>query len=228
MALTSEPSHHLVLTTDRVRVFRVEVPPHASTLLHQHDRDYAWIALGAADIVSEVAGGSATRLTVPDASLQFARGGFAHVARNQSDAPFRNLTIEFLKPQTAPHNRCARAVADQPVACAPGDADPPKGRHGATRVEEFETAETRVSLLSLEPRARFTIEPGAAPPLLLALDGVEAEALVRIPIPGGGVGRGTRPLRTADALECPPGLGVELRNKGDRPARFLVLEPAAG
>jgi len=228
VALTSEPSHHLILTTDRVRIFRVEVPPHGSTLMHQHDRDYVWIALGDVDILNAVAGGAVTRVTVPDAGLVFARGGFAHVARNQSAAPFRNLTIEFLKPQTSPHNRCAPALRDQPTECAPGELTPPKGRRGVTRVTEFETRETRISLLSLEPRARFTIEPSASPPLLLALDGAEAEALVRLSLPGGGTGAGTRPLRTADALEVPPGLGVELRNTGERPARFLVLETEAG
>ena len=32
--ITSEPHHHLVYASDRLRVFRVEVPAHSATTIH--------------------------------------------------------------------------------------------------------------------------------------------------------------------------------------------------
>src|SRR5439155_4478646 len=52
--LDREPSHHFALQNEYVRVFKVEVAPHASTLLHQHDRDYIFVTLGASSVESDV------------------------------------------------------------------------------------------------------------------------------------------------------------------------------
>ena len=47
--LPKEPHHHLVLENDYVRVFRVSLPAHAATLLHQHDVPYVYVSLGPAE-----------------------------------------------------------------------------------------------------------------------------------------------------------------------------------
>lgn len=54
--ITAEPAHHLALANEQVRVFQVEVAPHASTLLHHHGHDYVFVTLGEAQISNEVAG----------------------------------------------------------------------------------------------------------------------------------------------------------------------------
>jgi len=95
VAITSEPSHHLALENDKVRVFKVEVAPHASTLLHQHDRDYLFVTLGESEVSNEVHGKPPVKLQLKDGEAHFLKGGFAHVARNLSDKPFRNVTIEL-------------------------------------------------------------------------------------------------------------------------------------
>ena len=95
-----EPRHHLYLANDYVRVFKVEVAPHDRTLLHQHDRDYAFVVLGDADIINARQGetrGLEQKLKLGDTA--YAKGGFAHVAINQADTPFRNVTIEIVKPR---------------------------------------------------------------------------------------------------------------------------------
>jgi len=38
--ITSEPSHHQIFQNDYVRVFKVEIAPHAATLRHRHHYDY--------------------------------------------------------------------------------------------------------------------------------------------------------------------------------------------
>jgi len=52
--ITSEPSHHLALENTYVRVFKVEVAPHAATLLHRHRHDYVFVSLGPSHISNEV------------------------------------------------------------------------------------------------------------------------------------------------------------------------------
>lgn len=51
-----EPHHHLVFENEYVRVFKVEVPPHESTLVHRHSRDYVVVTIGDADVTNAVVG----------------------------------------------------------------------------------------------------------------------------------------------------------------------------
>src|SRR5262249_168216 len=82
VALTEEPSHHLALSNDYVRVFRVEAAPHATTLIHRHDNDYVWISLGPSDIINSVTGQKPTPAHIEDGEVRFAAGGFAHSVTN--------------------------------------------------------------------------------------------------------------------------------------------------
>jgi beta-alanine degradation protein BauB len=95
--IDKEPSHHLVFENEYVRVFSVEVAPHAETKYHQHDRDYVWVSLGDSDVESVRVGGAAVALQPKDGETQFTKGGFAHKAVNKSDKPFRNVTVEIKK-----------------------------------------------------------------------------------------------------------------------------------
>ena len=106
--ITSEPSHHLALENSYVRVFQVEVAPHSATLMHRHRHDYMFVTLGASEISNEVEGQPPVRLKLPDGETRFLPGNFAHIARNLSNDPFRNVTIEFLqdkKPRTSPPHK---------------------------------------------------------------------------------------------------------------------------
>jgi len=96
--ITAEPFHHLVLKNKKVRVFSVEVPPRAATLLHRHKNDYVFVILGDSDVRNERQGEKPGALRLSDGDVRFSKGGFAHIARNLADAPFRNVTIEVLKP----------------------------------------------------------------------------------------------------------------------------------
>src|SRR6266481_9565847 len=112
--IPKEPHHHLVLENDYVRVFRVSVPAHGATLLHQHDVPYLYVALGPADVINAVQGRSEVHLVMADGQLGYSRGGFAHVARTDSGLVFNNVTIELLHPQGEPKNLCDKVV-DGPV-----------------------------------------------------------------------------------------------------------------
>lgn len=98
VTMDGEPHHHLALENKYVRVFKVEVPPHSQTLLHQHARDYVFVALGPSSLENDVQGKAPVALQLKDGEVRFAKGGFAHVAKNLSDQPFRNITVELLSP----------------------------------------------------------------------------------------------------------------------------------
>jgi quercetin dioxygenase-like cupin family protein len=99
--ITAEPGHHLALENEYVRVFKVEVGPNASTLLHRHGYDYIYVTLGVSEVENDVAGKPPIKLTLQDGETHFVPGGFAHVAKNLSDQPFRNVTIELMQDEKA-------------------------------------------------------------------------------------------------------------------------------
>lgn len=97
--VTQEQHHHLVLQNPYVKVFEVEVGPHDATLMHQHLYDYTYIVFGDADLTNSVAGKPEAKLKLPDLTVNFSRGPFAHIAANNGDTAFRNITVELLRKQ---------------------------------------------------------------------------------------------------------------------------------
>lgn len=104
--ITKEPSHHLVFENEYVRVFKVEVAPHAETLYHKHDVDYVFVTLGDSDVDSVRVGEPPVRLQLKDGETRFTKGGFAHKAVNNSDKPFVNVTVELKKDRVAASAAC--------------------------------------------------------------------------------------------------------------------------
>ena len=93
--IDNEPMHKLVFENEYVRVFSVEVPPHSETKIHQHDRDYTFVVLGDSDVESVRVNEQPVHLQLKDGESRWTKGGFAHRAKNLSDKPFRNITIEL-------------------------------------------------------------------------------------------------------------------------------------
>jgi hypothetical protein len=150
--IPKEPHHHLVLENDYVRVFRVSVPAHESTLLHQHDVPYLYVALGPADVINAVQGKPEVHLVMADGQLGYSSGHFAHIARNDSDFPFNNVTIELLKPQSDARNVCAAVFRD---ALGPGICEPPRpDARFAHSIILFETDEVVAEHYSLGPKVQ--------------------------------------------------------------------------
>src|SRR5258708_19319738 len=75
--ITKESHHHLVFENSYVRVFRVSVPAHDATLLHQHDVPYVYVALGPADVINAVQGKPEARIAIADAQVRSSRARFA-------------------------------------------------------------------------------------------------------------------------------------------------------
>jgi len=99
--LTAEPHHHLALENAYTRVFKVEVAPQSSTLMHRHDRDYLFVNLGAVELENDVLGKDPVHTKLADGQVTYTAGGFSHIARNLSQRPFRNVTVEVIRPAAA-------------------------------------------------------------------------------------------------------------------------------
>jgi hypothetical protein len=168
--VTSEPHHHLVYTDARLRVFRVEVPAHGSTLVHEHAVDYFWIAVGPSEFVNAVTGRDEAKVVAQDGGVHFTRGGFAHMARVEGAQPFRNVTLELPQAQTNPRNLCEPVLADQPDACAAAMTRAAALFSGAEAKPEFETDQVRLTLITFAPGAKLALARRVNPVVLVAVD----------------------------------------------------------
>jgi quercetin dioxygenase-like cupin family protein len=149
--LPGEPHHHLKIDNEYIRAYYVEVAPHEDTQLHQHDHDYLFVTLGDTEVINAVLGKPEVHLSLKDGETHFTRGGFAHVARNLADAPFRNITIELLKPQAEPQNLCAQVLAGSATAVCPQTPTAYRGGPGFSVVPQFATGTFYLNLVRLEP-----------------------------------------------------------------------------
>jgi quercetin dioxygenase-like cupin family protein len=205
--ITAEPAHHLALANDQVRVFQVEVAPHAATLLHRHGHDYVFVTLGEAHISNEVAGKPPVELKLADGETRFTPGDFAHVARNLSDRPFRNVTIELMQDEKL-------RDAPSPWPQESGDREFPGGRIKVLLVRDG----ARVSAVELQPGATVPSHHHDGPHLLVAVSDLELRSDVE--------GRGPMPaeLKSGDVKWLPGGFTHTVTNTGKAPARLVTVE----
>jgi len=211
-----EPHHHLVYEDSTLRVLRVRVPAHDTTLLHEHDPDYFWIALGASTVVNAKLGAPDATISSTDLSIHYTPGNFAHVARNPGTVPFDNITVELLEPQTAVRNLCEPAVADNPTDCR-GASQRSAMFIGAAEHPAFATAKRRVSLVTIPPNT--TIRPGVPTKSawLIALDTLDVARSLAVRNLGPWIG-GT--------MRLPNDPTWRIQNNNGKSVRFIAfVEP---
>jgi hypothetical protein len=218
--VTHEPSHHLALSNERVRVFNVIVAAHATTLIHRHDRDYLFVTLGDADVVTQKVGEAAVPLSLHDGEVHFAAGGFAHTAAVSSDHPFHNTTIELLKPST--HLQPCTASCAEPVPCSVV-----RGGTCPTVTRVYGSDEWTAVTVTLPPKGRLDLIDGTGPALVVAVSDMS--------LAHGGPASGDAPMRGGagtlgwvSAAATPMGTGHvaarSLINVSTAPARFVMVE----
>lgn len=176
VGLPAEPHHHLVFENSFVRVYRVGIPGHDATLLHQHDLPYVSVSIGPADFVNAVAGKPEAHVVLADGQVGYSRGGFAHIARTDSGIAFSNVTIELLKPQGEPQNVCAKII---PGATSVPCPETPAGRENEIFGQpQFKTDEMTVRLGSHGPSGGVVVGP-ARGTLFVIVSGSEIQRIVR-------------------------------------------------
>ncbi|HLK34020.1 MAG TPA: hypothetical protein VKT29_13080, partial [Terriglobales bacterium] len=141
-------------------MFKVTVAPHASTQLHLHRHSYIFVTLGPAEIESDVQGKAPVKMKLQDGQTELSPGPFAHVIRNLGDSPFRNVTIEILRPpspaaESEPHERGLSVDA------------------GLLIDTLYDTPQVRVYEFKLNPGAHVVIHQDKWPHLLVAISKLE-------------------------------------------------------
>jgi hypothetical protein len=217
-----EPHHHNVLENDYVRVWYFDLPGHEATLLHSHDLPYIVVSLGSGDYVNAIPGRPEAHITLDDGQVTYSKGGFAHVVRTDEGSPFHNFTVELLRPQGNPRNRCIKVI-DAKFDCPVEAAGKP-----AVELPAFETDEVLVQAGAL-PEGRF-YNAGASqqPRLFLVL----ADSNLSVEVSGqkvkklkGGEVYWLAPGGTATVTDItPPAKGKDKDRQQDmKMSRFYIL-----
>jgi hypothetical protein len=217
--ITAEPHHHLVFSNDQVRVFNVEIPPHSDTLLHCHRHDYIYITLGDSEVVNAVQGKAPVTVKLQDGQTGFLSGNYAHVARNLSAQPFRNVTVEILHDEKRRHSLAhwdpARPEDDRGLDIL----------QGGTREILFVKDGVRASEFELQPNAAIPSHPHSGPLLLIAIN--ELDLYTSDPRTHGPPEPDPAPpthFNSGKSLWLPHGFGRPLTNAGHTVAKFVTLE----
>jgi quercetin dioxygenase-like cupin family protein len=204
--MTAEPSHHLALENQYVRVFKVEVPPHASTLLHRHRHDYIFVTLGVTQVENDVAGQPPVNLKLQDGETEFIPGGFAHTAKNLSAQPYRHIAIELMQDQKArPSHKW----------------DEDRGLHilnGGTQDILFAKDGVRASELQLNPGGVVPKHHHAGPHLVVAVTDLDLHSDIE------GKGVTTVQLKAGNIAWVKGGFTHTLTNAGKQNAKFITVE----
>ena len=206
--ITAEPMHSLALQNEYVRVFKVEVPPHGATVMHQHRHDYVYVTLGISQVENQVAGKPPVTLTLQDGQTRFVPGGFAHIAKNLSDRPFRNVAIELLQDEKARHS-------------PPPKWDEERALHilnGGTDDVLFVKDGVRVSDLQLQPGGVLPKHHHAGPHLVVAVTDLNLRSDIE------GKAPAQIQLQSGDVIWTKGGFTHTITNIGKQNARLIAVE----
>jgi quercetin dioxygenase-like cupin family protein len=215
--ITNEPHHHLTFENKSVRVFNVEVDPHSETLMHWHRHDYIYVTLGTTEIVNAVKDKPPVTVKLQDGETRFSPATFAHVARNLSDHPFRNVTIEILEDDTLRNST------------AKWDAQEKNDRgldilQNGTKEVLFVKDGIRATEFELQPGGIVPMHHHAGPHLLVAVSDLDIRSDVKSDAPGGPQGPMPGHFKSGDSKWLPGNYSHTITNTGPKTAKFVTLE----
>jgi quercetin dioxygenase-like cupin family protein len=164
--LSKEPHHHRMLHNELVNLYRVEVQPKDSVLLHRHDFDAISIMLGDAQVIVRAPGKPEVRQNLTEGQVRLQPRGYVHSTLIDGDNTYHNVTVELLRKQQDGHNLCAEVMAGQPLHC-PSSGPASSGRKDQP---QFATDQTTVTLVSVQPHKEIKLSNPDGPELMVALD----------------------------------------------------------
>ena len=208
--LKLEPHHHLVLHNDFVNVYSVRVQPKDSVLLHKHDFDAIGIMLSDAEITIRVPGKPDSHQKVVAGQLRLQQAGYIHSTVVDGDTDYRNVTVELLLPQLERRNICGGVISGQPLNCPSAQTD-----SSASEQPQFETNQTRITLIRLKPQHSVALNAAAQSRLIVALDDTAVVS---------GTNRPPKALRSGDILwRDSNSSGEVFENAGSKEARLIIF-----
>ena len=217
ITISSEPHHHLILRNAYVRVFQVKAEPGQTVLLHRHEVDAISIMNADAETTVHAPGKPDVHSLLKDGQIRLQPMGYVHSTEIGSK-PYRNVTVELLRPQTNEQNLCADVMAGAPQHCPPAEPDE---RRAA--VPQFQTDQTTITLIRLPAQRQITIADSAAPELIVALDDAPIACKAGANIRGAKTVKLLRHRGDVAWLER-EGPQRFLSNPGDKEAWLVTLE----
>ena len=193
-----------------MRVFNVTVAPRSSTLVHRHNYDYLFVALGDADVVSTRPGEKPVPLRLRDGEVRFTPGNFAHAALNEGELPFHNTTIELLKPSTNVKT-CTESCIARSACADPTSASCPWSE------KRISSDQWTVSLVTMPPSSRLEKHTHATPHLVVPVSDLDLTQQA-------GTGSGAIRRAPGEIGWVPAGVTHTLVNNSPRTAQFVTLE----
>lgn len=210
--ITSEPAHHLVFQNEFTRVFFVEVPIGKQTLLHEHKNNYVFVTIGDSDVENMPQGKEPVHLELKDGDVRFVNAPLIHVAKNLANSPFKNVTIEILKPGEADEIPGEGSTCSHMTSRASGVTT---GQCFSNPILNTKVAVYRVRL---DANSSFGAFRSANPHLVIALSGLELLAV------SASKGNTTVPLRAGEVRWFDGETITSLRNQSDQRKTFIFLE----
>ncbi len=206
--LSAEPHHRLVLENDYAKVWTAEIPPHQSTLVHHHTYDYLLIALVPTHFQNQPEGKAPVEVRQQPGEVGFAKGGFSHKATNEADTPFRNITVELLKPARGEEGKAIPKPADRAMDIG----------HGSVTDTVFENDRVQVQEVEIAPGAMQEKQNYSRPQLLVPISDLELESH------NAGKPNTWIRLQSGEVLWIRGGETRMLMNLGKQQAEFVLVE----
>jgi hypothetical protein len=212
--LSQEPHHHLALHNDYVNVYRVEVSPGDTVLLHRHDFDAISVMIDDAQVTVHTPDKPDAHQKLSNGQIRLQPKGYVHSTSIDEDSkPYRNVTVELLIPQQGERNLCAVVIAGQPLNCP---ATPSLSLATHDVVPQLETSEARVDLMRVRPRQSVDLGSASEQLLIVALD----DAVIASTAGGGA----ETPFHAGDFVWLKESSASRVfRNPGAAEARFVMF-----
>jgi quercetin dioxygenase-like cupin family protein len=210
LQLEAEPHHHLALKNEYVKVYQVEVAPRDTVKLHRHDTDAISLSLSESVVTVHSPGKPDVQQKLTNGQIRLQARGYVHSTSVDGDAPFRNVTVELLLPQTGEHNGCSQVIAKEALHCGGGDGEAGLG------LPQFESDQTFVGLIQVKPHERVVIGQPSHATLVVALDAGSMHS---------SESGAAKPLRSGDFVWLNSGkAGEAFRNESATEVRLVCFD----
>jgi hypothetical protein len=214
MPLALEPHHHLALHNEYVNVYKVEIAPRDSVLLHRRDFDAISVIISSAQVTVVTPGKPDEHRKLADGQVRLQARGYGHSTTIDGENTYRNLTVELLQPQEGARNLCSAVMASQPLNCPAMKASPRNETHLSP--PQFETDQILVTLILMLPHQRVAMGDPQHSELVVVLDS---------DVMANEEGKGAEKfLHAGDFVWLAQDRAAQvLENSGDKEARIILF-----
>ena len=202
-----EPFHSPIFRNEHVLAVKVEIPPHQTTELHQHNHQYLTVSLSDGTLTATVPG-------QPPALEKRRRGeawmspAMAHAVHNDGDAPFRATVVAFF----------AHQGEVKPVARKPSRYCNPRSKTACVSERYlFCTDRICVSEVEMGPGAITMKHSHSTDHLVIAVSDLDMKDWIE-----GRPAATMRSQKSGEVLYVDAGITHQLEN-GPKPARFITV-----